>query len=86
MAGPCPKSRQVVWGDRTTEVKFEIIGVLLGCFGRKIDRDSWFTWWFNHLPGPTICPKRSPIFEMPFFVSTPLAFVAGSRDKSGGGG
>ena len=29
------------------------IGVLLGCFGRKIVGDSWFTWWFNHLPGPS---------------------------------
>ena len=30
------------------------IGVLFGCFGRKIDGDSWFTWWFNHLPGKPI--------------------------------
>ena len=30
------------------------IGVLCGCFGRQIDGDSWFTWWFNHLPGPSI--------------------------------
>ena len=24
------------------------------CFARKIDGDSWFTWWFNHLPGKLI--------------------------------
>ena len=36
-------------------------GVLLGCFGRNIDCDSWFTWWLNHLPGPTIYPKRTPM-------------------------
>ena len=30
--------------------------------GRKIEGDSWFTWWFNHLPGPSICPKRTPMF------------------------
>ena len=37
------------------------IGVLFGCFGRKMDGDSWFTWWFNHLPGPSISPKRTPM-------------------------
>ena len=25
------------------------IGVLFVCFARKVDGDSWFTWWFNHL-------------------------------------
>ena len=23
--------------------------------------DSWFTWWFNHLPGPSIAPERTPM-------------------------
>ena len=36
------------------------IGVLFGCFDRQIDEDSWFTWWINHLPGPSISPKRTP--------------------------
>ena len=36
------------------------IGVRFG-FGRKIDGDSWFTGWFNHLPGPSTCPKRPPM-------------------------
>ena len=42
----------------------EIIGVLFGCFGRNIDGDSWFTWWFNHLPGPFISPKRTPMHKI----------------------
>ena len=25
----------------------------LGCVGRKIDGDSWLTWWFNCVPGPS---------------------------------
>ena len=38
------------------------IGVLFGCFGRKIDGDSGFTWWFHHLPGkPIYLPKRTPM-------------------------
>ena len=36
------------------------VGVLFGCFGRQVDGDSWFTWWFNH-PGPSISPKRIPM-------------------------
>ena len=40
-----------------------IIGVLFGCFARKIDGDSWFTWWCNHLPGPSISPKRTPMVK-----------------------
>ena len=28
---------------------------------REIDGDSWFTWWFNHPPGPSISPKRTPM-------------------------
>ena len=35
------------------------IGVLFGCFGRKIDGFPWFTWWLIHLPGPSISPKRT---------------------------
>ena len=30
-------------------------------FGRKIDGFRWFAWWFNQLPGPSICPKRTPM-------------------------
>ena len=37
------------------------IGVLFDCFARKIDGNFWFTWWFNHLPGPSISPKRIPM-------------------------
>ena len=25
------------------------------------NRWPWFTWWFNHLPGPSIPPKRTPM-------------------------
>ena len=28
---------------------------------KQKDGDSWFTWWFNHLPGPYISPKRTPM-------------------------
>ena len=41
------------------------IGVFLGCFGRKLDGESWFTWWFNHLPGPTGVASLGPF--SPFF-------------------
>ena len=34
--------------------KLASIGVLFGCFVSKIDDDSWFTWWFNHLRGISI--------------------------------
>ena len=39
------------------------IGVLFGCFARKIEGDSWFTWWFNHSPGKPIYfqPKKTPM-------------------------
>ena len=30
------------------------IGVLLGCFGRRMDGFPWFTWWLNRLPGKSI--------------------------------
>ena len=29
--------------------------------GEQIDGDSWFIWWFHHLPGPSICRKRTPM-------------------------
>ena len=35
----------------------------LGCFARRIDGDSWFAWWFNHIPGPSISPKRTPMLR-----------------------
>ena len=38
-------------------------------FGGKIEGDSWFTWWFNQLPGPSICPKRTPMATMVSHVS-----------------
>ena len=28
--------------------------------GRRIDGDSWFFWWFNHLPGPSTVDGRNP--------------------------
>ena len=31
----------------------EVVGVLFGCLGGKIDGDSWCTCWFNHPPGPS---------------------------------
>ena len=37
------------------------IGVLFGWFGRTIEGDSWFTWWFNYLRGPSTSPKRTPM-------------------------
>ena len=30
------------------------------------NRGPWFTWWFNHLPGPSICPKRTPMVSTCF--------------------
>ena len=44
-----------------TSVVMFIIGVLFGSFGGKICGDSWFAGWLNHLPGPSISPKRIPI-------------------------
>ena len=48
-------------GSRDCRLKVLLIGVIFGCFGRNIDGDSWFTWWFSHLPGPSIYPKRTPM-------------------------
>ena len=43
------------------------IGVLFGGFGRKLDGDSWFT-WFHHLSGKPIYfqPKSTPMTSQPF--------------------
>ena len=35
----------------------------VGCFGGTIDGHSCCTWWFHQLPGPSICPKRTPMGE-----------------------
>ena len=48
-------------------------------FGGKIDGDPWFTWWFNHLPGPSICPKRTP-------MTTCGSLVLADAVGGGGGG
>ena len=60
-ASPCRVEKRG-HGRQTRRVAVKVLrrGVLFGCFGRKIDGDSWFTWWFNHLPGPSISPKRTP--------------------------
>ena len=42
--------------DSGKTILLMVIGVLFGCFAEfcwKI-RWHWFTWWFNHLPGPSI--------------------------------
>ena len=36
-----------------------LLGVLFGCFA-KTKRKPWFTWWFNHLPRPSMFQKRTP--------------------------
>ena len=43
----------------------QVIGVLFGRFGRKIEGDSRFTWGFNQLPGPSICPKKDTYGSSP---------------------
>ena len=49
------------------EMGFMPLGVLVGCFGRKIDGDSWFTRWFSHPPGISIYfqPKRDTYVYAP---------------------
>ena len=37
-----------------------VIGVLFGCVDKN-KKWPWYTWWFNHLPGPSISPKRTPM-------------------------
>ena len=49
-----PNICRVVVSGRCHNFLLSTIGVLVGCFGEKIDGDSWFTWWFNHLPGKPI--------------------------------
>ena len=39
----------------------------LGCFAGNIDGGSRFIWWFNHLPGPSISPRRTPKRGLPQF-------------------
>ena len=60
----------------TTEQCGHRLGVLFGCFGGKIDGDSWFTRWtcFFHLPGKPIYfqPKRTPMFMCVLFFSLSL--------------
>ena len=48
---------------RSRPVGFRGIGVLFGCFRRRIDGDSWFTWWFFliHQGNASISPKGTPI-------------------------
>ena len=41
-----------------------IIGVLLVVLLEN--RWPWFTWWFNHPPGSSISPKRTPMRTMSF--------------------
>ena len=38
------------------------------------NRWPWFTWWFNHLPGPSISPTRTPM---------PVASRGGSPGRIG---
>ena len=56
-------------GSPADRILAKPIGVLFGCFARKIDGPG-FTWWFKHLPGPSISPKRTPIVK-------PLQAIAG---------
>ena len=45
------------------------IGVLFGCFGKRIDGDSWFTRWFTHLPGPPGGEVGFGFFPFYFFLA-----------------
>ena len=63
---------------------FFFLFLFFACFGRKLDGDSWCTWWFNDLPGPSIAPNRTPMFGwLPFddrwlpraLVKDPLASI-----------
>ena len=44
-----PKAMAEVEVSCSALVTPRTVGVLFGCFGRKVDGDSWFT-WFNNLP------------------------------------
>ena len=46
--------------------RVRFIGVLFGCVARKIDDDSWFTWWFKHLPGISSYSPESVDGRNPF--------------------
>ena len=54
-------------------------GVLFGCFARGIDCDSWFNWWLNHQPGPSVSPKRTPMLRQ---LCTVLARVYSADRQS----
>ena len=51
------------------------ICVLLGCVWLK-NRGPWFSRWFNQLPGPSIFPKKAPMF---FAVLNMFVFPATSN-------
>ena len=42
------------------------------------NRWPWFTWWFNHLPEPSISPKRTPMFRTLNLVCGPSSFPEGA--------
>ena len=48
-------------GNRPEPRKVANLGAPFVCFHRKIDGDSGLPWWFNHPPGPSISPKRTPM-------------------------
>ena len=64
-AGPAASGRALdlvaCMGCSNSILNSYALGVLFGCFARKIDGDSWFTFWLNHLPEPSISPKRTPM-------------------------
>ena len=54
--GPLPGAHGHLGGGLCEGAVNVHIGVLFSCFGRKIDGDSWFTWWFNHRLGRSYFP------------------------------
>ena len=69
------------------------IGVLFGCFGRKIDGDSWLTWWFFliYQGNPSISNLTGHLcscLPVAFFVSagTSTPRGPGGRDQREGSG
>ena len=63
-------------------VSSPVIGVRFGCFARKIDGDSWFTWWFHHLPGPSSSPRRTHMIPVCLKASPKLG--SASMVRTGG--
>ena len=47
-----PGGKGVLFGWLNPVAKVSFLAVLL-----KTNRRPWFTWWFNHLPGPSIFQK-----------------------------